>query len=244
MSPEEITKEKNDKILLKSLRNDIIEASTALSQIKEELRTQCAIVEEKRSEVAILNELKLSVMDSIGKEKENLKNSYKDLEKAENRSKKELEILKTQKKEAMSELRRLNDWNFTALEEKKALEVRISQLTEIEKKKKEYISDISFYEDRLLEIKEKQRIVLIDIKLSEDTSEALLDSQNKKLERMKEEVAVLEVKKTEAETLLARAIIERDRIKVDLEIYEKRIRNEYSKVFNGKEIKLKKSLCH
>ena len=237
---EEQTKLKNDKLLLGSLRNDIIEASTCLSQHKQAVDEESILLEEKKAEIAILEERKDEIFAEIDEERKAIKQDKIDLESAKVRSEKELEVLNKQKRSAMSELRRLNEWNFEAKEEKDALEKLIKALLIIEREKKAYISDIKVYKEKTEEVKEAQQNVLIDIKLAEDESEAKVYKNTREVERLQDIVEVLQEKKEQAENLLATAIVDKERIEVDLEIYEKRVAKKYEEAFPGKKLKLTK----
>jgi len=233
-------KVKDNTVLLKSLRNDIIEASTTLTVIKTEVDEQDAILGNKVQEIAILEQKTVDINAGVEEERKAISQAKIDLENAKRRSEKELEVLNKQKRSAMSELRRLNEWTHNAREEKESLKLSISELLSLEKEKKEVIIDIGEFRSALLEVKEEYREILVDTKLAQESSEAELDRNNRGLQKLQEQILVLDDKKAMLELSMAETLRNQKEIQVDLGIYEKRIKEKYEKEFPNKTIKLRK----
>jgi len=238
ITKEEQTKLNNDKILLDSLRNDIIEVVNALSQTYKEREEQSTILEQNKSEMAVLEERKAEIFFELEEERKSIKQSKIELESFKVRSLNELNVLDKQKRSAMSELRRLNEWNFEVIEEKKGLDENIKALLLVEREKKTYILDIEVFKKKVEEVKEHHRSILVDIKLAEDESEASLYKNKKEVIRMQDIVDILQEKKDKAEYALADSIKQKYEIEVDLKIYEDRVDKKYTKAFPTKKIKL------
>lgn len=236
-TPEEETKVKNDIILLGSLRNDIVEASTTLTVIKKDVDEQDNVLDEKRQEIAILEQKKVDEMSELEREKAELIQSNIQLENAKKRSKEELSVIDRQKRDAMSELRRLNEWNFDAKNELDKYKDILSELLFMEKEKRNYLLD---YSKKAEEEIENYRITLIDIKLEHDNLIAILDKNTRELVKIQNELLSLNEEKENIEESMAETIREKKRIEVDLDIYSKRIAKEYKKTFPKKIIKLNK----
>ena len=230
----------NDTILLRSLRNDIIEAQTRLSGIYAEAKYQEKIIERKNLDLGDLQKEKSDLFMEMKAERDSVQLSHKDLENAKIRSEKELLVLKNQKKESMSELRKLNEWNSNAREEKDGLKLVITELLELEKDKKLFVQDIKDVKELLDEKNEEYRLALVEVDLLKVDAEAFNDKNSKRVGILQEEVKVLEKKKEMSEIELADTLIYKKKVEVDLNIYQQRIQKEYEKTFPEKIMPLTK----
>jgi len=228
----------NQKILLANLRNDIIEASTTLTKIHKDIKVQSVVLSVLDTKV-FDQELAIQESGTLLKEQKELTEITKTLEGeskvAVKRFELEVEILKVQKKEAMTELKRLNEWVFTAkveedvLNERKAvLEANLANLDD----------EKTSVQDSITLLKEKYVEVVTNIKLSEDANKIQLEIISK--EALEAEIRLTQTLKeqTKAEEALLDTENKRLRITLDLEIYTERTKKEYEKMFPDRIMKL------
>lgn len=232
------TEVKNQKILLASLRREIIEASTGLTSIYSEKKTVEKEVEDSKQELILNQVASDSIFAAIQGEQEALRQTERDSVNSVRRAEKEVDILKIQKKESMKELKRQNEWVYTAQEEVKILNTSIASLTEKEALKTEYIDDIEVLKIKREEAEEAYKEILLDAKLVSDETEAKqvhckqnVDKAEKMLKELKSE-AKLEKQKLDS------TVKERNKVESDLEIYINRIRIAHEKQFPDKGFKI------
>lgn len=239
-SKEQEVEIKNSKALLSSLRNDIIQASTALSKILADVKVAEKQLEDVRLQLETDKASSLSVIELCDMQRADAKRKIQDAEGAVVRSKNELATLKTQKKEAMSELKNLNEWIFTAEERKKELDTDIVSLEKTAKEKEGYISDIADFKALSHTAKEEHRLVLVETKLANDESEALAEKSRAEVQKNKKELAEIEAKKKVALEELRKTQRHDKKVREELQIYIERVEKAHTQAFPQRTMKLSK----
>jgi chromosome segregation ATPase len=146
---------------------------------------------------------------------------------------KELEILAEQKTGAMRDLKNINEWIFTAKQEETKKREELESLdTEIATREKLVLGILSLKDEYAEEEKRRDTIKLENSLALDDAREAL--------KKVHSDLETALVKRGEAaEAIVAAAnelqqlIDEKERIKVDLEIYIRRIEAKYGEAFPG-----------
>lgn len=234
----EATQVKNDKILLASIRVDITEATSKLSSVyKEEEAVSKRVVqtEDKLKEVQLLC---IAEIEKMKAQEASLRKTERDADNAVKRSKEELKVLKTQKKESMKDLKRQNEWVFTAEELKKKLNRGNATLKVVERKKLAYISDIELFKVKKDVAEEEYKDILLKAKLVTDESDAKVHLNTEKVKSLKAEASVLTKDNKTSQSKLEHTTSERLRIEKDLEVYIGRVEKHYKKAFPELKMKL------
>jgi chromosome segregation ATPase len=154
------------------------------------------------------------------------------------RAKKEVEVLKTQKKESMKELKRLNEWVYTAQEEQKKLGTNIVSLSEKQALKMDYIADIEDWKIKKEGAEEAYKEIVLDAKLVSDETEVKTTNCEQKVEKAEKKLAKLKEDSKIAKEKLDSFVKEKNKKEKDLEIYINRIEKAYKKQFPDKSFKL------
>ena len=234
----EATQLKNDKILLASIRSDITEATSELTNKNKEIEAadkRIAISEEKLKEIQLAC---ITAIEEMKAEEVSLRKTEKDTNNAVKRSEKELEVLKQQKKDSMKELRRQNEWVFTAEEVKKTLNRSIATLKVVERNKLAYISDIEIFAEKKSVAEEEYKDILLKARLITDESEAVVAKNVEKLKNLRKESVSLGKQIATAKSKLEHTTSERLRIEKDLKVYIGRVEKHYKKAFPKLKMKL------
>jgi len=238
MIKEQVTETTNAIITLDSIRKDIIEASKQLSSLYSEKKLVLEVIEKRENELR-QKETAIQEAETIMKDRSTqLSDQEKKAQGAVVRSNEELDVLKKQKSDAMTELSRINDWIFSGEREKALLNIEIESLQKISVTKKQYIKDIEEYSikrDSLL--KENADALAEKRNISEKSEQKLLEVQ-KKVEDAVQELLKVEDSLERAKSELNNAVTEKMRIHKDLEVYISRVEKKYKKAFPELKMKL------
>lgn len=235
---EPATEIKNQTVLLASLRNDIIEASTALSQNLKDVKVKQEKLAEIEKDLAIKTIISQEEARHLGSLMDAQKvavNTRIEAEEAVKRTKAEIGILKVQKKEALNELKRLNEWVYTAklaedelLAKKALLEANIAELK----------TEVAFLELAKKDAEAEYRAVVLEIKLALDSGKSELSQITLEVEKAQLVLVSTKKEQEKAEMAVLDADNKKRQIEIDLEIYTVRIKDEYEKTFPGRIMKL------
>jgi len=232
------TEVKNQQILLASIRNEIIEASTALSKIYEEKKKVESEVLEASEELLDIKAVSKGVLAEISQAQIGLKNREIDANANVERAKKEVEVLKKQKKEAMSELKRVNEWIFNGQEALKSLRSELDTLSQEKVQKEEYIADTEDFKLKRDIAEGEYREILVNAKLASDELEAKQYSFEDKEKKTEEKLSTLQSEIGKAEIELQDLLNNKTRIEKDLQIYINRVEKAYKEQFPDKKFKV------
>ena len=232
------TEVKNQKILLATIRRDIIEASTALTSLYADKTAIDSEILESKQELIKNQVASDSIFAAIEGEKESLRKTERDSVNGVERAKKEMKVLGTQKKESMKELRRANEWVYTAQEEAKKLNTSIASLVKEEALKKAYIADTEVFKDMRDEAEEAYKEILLDAKLITDETEAKRHNCEQEVSKAEEKLGKLKEDTKLAKQELNTFVREKNKKEKDLGIYINRVEVAYKKQFPNKAFKL------
>lgn len=229
---------KDKKALLASLREDIIQASTALTKIHaEKKQTHEDLARVKNEQVLIEDTCRIALAE-VQREKEYAKNLIQDAQVHVTRMHQEIAVLNTQKKESMSELRKLNEWVFTAEEAKNTLIKELADLEKQAKAKESYIADLSHFKALKEEAEKEYRVVLVETRLAIDESEALKEKSDTQVSENKKILTKIESDLNVAKEELRKTQIHDNRVREELKIYVERVEKAHSAAFPKRTMKL------
>lgn len=229
---------KEKEALYLSLKEDILLATTELSSKLKEKKALLKYIEEAEEKLKEISEHAQKRIDAAEAAEAHSVVTFQESKAAVKRAASEIEVLVKQKKEAMKELKRINEWIFSSEDslkelqkEEKKTKARVARARSLEK-------DIASLEIEKEKAIEEQRLV------KAETTKLLqkVKSETKKLELAEKKAAEFtEKKKKEAQVAteeLHRAVVEKKAIEKDLEVYIKRIKKDYKKAFPKLEMKI------
>lgn len=232
------TEVKNQKTLLRSLKNDIIAASTLLSEKYAELKEVNKKVDKASDELLAHQLASDAVSESLSQEKAIFKKAEQDAANAVKRSEAELKVIKDQKKEALKELKRLNEWIHTAKAEQKALKGSITKLNKSIDRKKGFIDDIEQYEQKAEQARTQYQSIMQSCFAVQDETELKVHKSNEQLKKNEAQLAKIKQELADAKEELKKAKRESQKKYKDLSIYADRVEKQYEKAFPGRTIKI------
>lgn len=232
------TEVKNQEILLASLRNEIIEASTALSKIYADHKSVKESIKDAEEELAIIKSESLTVLETVANANKNLDKRIADVNAICERAANEVKVLKVQKKEAMSELKRLNEWIFTAQETLKVITEKTEKLIKKADEKDAYISDIADFKALKESAEADYRDVLVNAKLTSDDIEYKTHKLEEKEKDAEAKFSVLRERTQKEQEKFNDAEAKRLKVEADLKIYIKRVEVAYKQQFPDKKFKI------
>lgn len=228
----------NKKALLKNLRVEILEAAYAVSKNKEDAKTEEARVSLAKEQLKEIQDAASQAILEVKQAQEALRKSESDSWTSVERAEKELKVLKEQKKEAMKELKRVNEWVFEGETHHKTLKTASEALEIKSTKLSELVSEIPVLEAYKAKILTETKEAILEAKLSSDEIELkqakLKQAEIDAHERMRFYQSEASLAKEQLDT----TVNERTRILNDLEIYIQRVEKKYNEAFPELRMKL------
>lgn len=223
---------------LASIRSDTIQAAKDLTELLQKKKLIEGEIEEAEDKLASTKEACATALKELEDERSRMRMERKAHIDWTERSKKELEVVKSQKSAAMSELKRLNEWIFSGEATVKELEAKLKDLHEQENSKKSLESDIIAVRAEKEEAEQERNSVRLETRLAVDEAEnALIKARDElaKAETRLKEATDARIKEEESYTTTRN---DHARIKEDLAIYVARVKEKYEETFPGHTIKL------
>jgi len=224
---------KNQELTLASIRSDTIQAAKELSELYAEHASVRAEIDAGRALQAKEEESLARANKELEDERSRMRAERKAHEDWVSRSRKELEVLKAQKKEAMSELSRINEWIFSGENRKRELDGQVAYLLERLKDKKALEDSILALIEEKNVAEAERNVVKLDIQLSKDSAENELIRVRKELGEADAALTVCKTALIEEEQKLNDYRNERVKLKRDTDIILSRIEKKYEEAFPG-----------
>jgi chromosome segregation ATPase len=228
----------NAELTLASIRSDTIQAADDLSGLLQEQKAvrESIVLEQAELETAKADMVRAN--KELDDERTRMRAERKAHEDWVERNKRELEVLKQQKKEAMAELKRLNDWIFSGEARQRELEGKVADFEVLSAKKKSLEGEIlDLIAQKELATTDRNQVKL-ETSLALDASEVALNKIKTEREEAEKALASATKEREQEEIKLSDYRNERAQLKKDTDVVVARIEEKFGEAFPGLVMKL------
>lgn len=228
-------KEKEIKILLSTLRQQLEDESKDLGLILKQKKEAIAIAGSARDEFVQIRESKEKYLINMQTRTRDAENELALARSLAKQREKENEVLRKQRNELMNELNRLNDWLINAKKEQSDIQFDIQKNSRVKKKLFKVVKDL---EDKISILTEERAKIWLDMKLSLENIAVAEEQIDKKVTQNEKKLEKIQSEITKAKENYLNVVNQTKKIEKDLEIYTARVKNEYESAFPKRKMKL------